>query len=92
MRTIIKGAALLTLALGFAGTATAQTSTTTIRPGQLQAPSQPFMNFFPSPAKVLNILTFSTPTATNSMPQSYLQQFGYQRPWGANTFWFGRWW
>jgi hypothetical protein len=92
MRTIMTMAMLLALTLGVTATATAQnnmfstgTSLTTtgtsnvVRPGQMQAPSQPFLNFFPSPGRLLNIITFTTTTPTNSMPASYLQQFGYQR-------------
>jgi hypothetical protein len=82
MRTL-RGTALLILMLGLAGTASAQTSTstsTTLRPGQLQAPSQPFQNFFPGGGQITNIFssTIQTPTSY-TMPQSYLQQFGYQR-------------
>jgi hypothetical protein len=92
MRTIMTMAMLLTLTLGVTATATAQnnlfsTGTTItnsgtsniLRPGQMQSASQPFMNFFPSPGRLLNIITFTTTTPTNSTPASYLQQFGYQR-------------
>ncbi len=78
----------LALALAITATASAQATgtqttsslgtTTTYRPGSLTAPSQPFLNFFPNPVKIFNILNITRPTPTNTMPKSYMNKFGYQ--------------
>ena len=89
MRSIMTTTLLaLALGLGFAGTVSAQaagttstsgnSTTTTFRPGQLQPASQNFLNFFPSPGKLFNVFSITRQTPTNSMPASYLQQFGYR--------------
>jgi hypothetical protein len=89
MRSIM-GTTLLALAagLGLAGTVCAQATgtttvsgnntTTTFRPGRMQAPSQPFLNFFPSPTQLFNVFNITRVAPTNTMPASYLQQFGYR--------------